>query len=216
MKEFEAKYRTVIDVAKTVFAKVSQLTFCGGTALNTFYLDYRYSEDLDIGYQNKNPKSDIEEVLQQHGYEVARTGIKIRDIVRSGTVEIKMDVFEYVPTLGLRKAELEGIVFTIPTRDEFMVSKMISFLTREELSGLTRDAYDLYMLNKIDGRLLQKIRKHRAAIMKRIVSTSYNFQVLEERSEEADLSVVYLLKNPIEHDEVLEFMAKLRTIMVKT
>ncbi len=214
MKDFEAKYRTALDIAKVIFAQMPQIVFCGGTALNTFYLDYRYSEDLDIGYTGTNPKSAIETLLQQKGYSVSRTDIKIRDIVRSGNVEIKLDVFEYTPVVGLSKVDLEGISVNVPTLEEFELSKTASFLTREELPGLVRDAYDLYALEQEFGGVLVNVRKHRSKLIKRIVSASHNFDVFNEHPEAKDY-VTYLLKNPIVYEDVQLFLSELREVVKK-
>lgn len=215
MKEFETKYRTVLDVAKIVFSDMPELIFCGGTALNTFYLDYRYSEDLDIGYRGTNPKSSIEILLQQKGYSVSRTNMKIRDVIGVGNVEVKMDVFEYEPIIGLRNVSLEGVNINVPTLEEFLISKMISFLTRENISGITRDAYDLYELGKVHGKPIEFVKKYKSEIKKRIVSVPHNFEVFRENRIEAISTVAYLLKKPIEYYKVLDFMIEVENILVK-
>lgn len=213
MKEFEAKYRAVLDLAKLVFSKFGNLTFCGGTALNTFYLNYRYSEDLDIGYSGRNPKSSIEEFLEANGCRATRTNMKIRDIVEFGGFELKMDVFEFEPILEIASVDLEGVKVNVPTQKEFILSKIVSFLTREDVSGLGRDAYDLHMLSKIEQEFYSLVKNHKPEIKKRVVSLSHNFGIFEERAAQVQSSVSYLLKEPVEYGGVLDSMKKLRAVL---
>lgn len=200
------KYRTILDIAKILFANIGNILFCGGTSLNTFYLDYRYSEDLDIGYIKKNPKSEIEYLLRKKGYSIERTALKIRDIVSVGGVEIKMDIFEYKPLLGTEERNLEGVEVTIPSLEDFTISKTISFLTRENILGLARDAYDIYMIHKISKNTLNFLKKYKNKIKKEVPSIKHNFDLFYKNKEQIEQSINYLLKEQISYEKVLKFL----------
>jgi len=80
MKLIEQRNKLALETAKLVFENNINAIFLGGTALNTFYVNYRLSEDVDFGYTNKTPKSKIEEILRESGYIVEKTSYKFRDV----------------------------------------------------------------------------------------------------------------------------------------
>lgn len=213
MNIHEMKYNLAINVAKTIFPEVKDAIFCGGTALNTFYLDYRYSEDLDIGYLSANPKARIETLLEKNGYSVKRTEMKLRDIITSGGTEIKMDVFEYESITGIIEKDLQGVTVSTLSPEEFMLSKTISFMTREDKNGLVRDAYDLYKLGEILNATVV-IKKYRADILKKVDVVQHNFRTFYGNPKYAALAVEPLLKHPIEYNAVENFMKKIERLMI--
>lgn len=213
MKSFEVKYHAVLDLARIIFSEFNYLIFCGGTSLNTFYLNYRYSEDIDIGYKKENPKTEIEQLLERKGCMVSRTNMKIRDIITINSTEIKMDVFEYTPFLGVGEAELSGVKIKIPTLEEFLFSKTISFLTREELAGLIRDAYDCYFLCKTYPQLFSLIKKHKEKIRKSTDSIQHNFGLFYENKDQVEYLVSYLLKEKVDYSEVEKFLKKMEVVL---
>ena len=52
-KELRQRTNLKVCIMKLLFGKGLDLVFIGGTALNAFYLNYRYSEDLDLAYFRK-------------------------------------------------------------------------------------------------------------------------------------------------------------------
>lgn len=210
MQEFEAKFAAVREVAKCVFGTFKDCTFCGGTSLNLFYTNYRYSEDLDIGYEKENPKSRIEELLRSNGYAVERTTKKIRDLVRSGDTEIKMDIFEYFAPLGTELKRLDNVEIRIPTIKSFVITKTVSFLTRENLAGMARDAYDLYALAKTYPDFFGLVESQRKYIAENVVAPANAFGRFNAKEKEITEGVGYLLKIPISYLEVKAFLNKLR------
>ncbi len=106
---------------------------------------------------------------------------------------------------------LDNIPVKTPTLEEFAVDKIISFFTREELSGVGRDGYDLFMINKKHTLTPEFIGKTNSIIRKNIVSLDYNLLLFEENMEKIDAVMrPYAKKEPIESKEVLKFLKRLR------
>ncbi|GEM_PF-2742229 len=212
MNIYEMKYNLAINVAKLILPEVKDAIFCGGTALNTFYLNYRYSEDLDIGYLSANPKSSIESLLEKKGYSFKRTEMKLRDIITSEGTEIKMDVFEYESITGIISKDLQGVAVSTLSSEEFTLSKTISFMTREDKNGLIRDAYDLYKLGDILD-VFSVVKKYKEKICSKVDVVQANFQMLYENPNYAAIAIEPLLKSPVNHNSVEKFMKRIGQMM---
>ena len=208
MNIHEMKYNLAMGAARVIFTEIKDAIFCGGTALNTFYLNYRYSEDLDIGYISANPKARIETLLEKNGYKIGRTDMKIRDIIASEGTEIKMDVFEYEPITNIIRKDLQGVSANTLSPKEFTLSKTISFMTREDKNGLVRDAYDLYKLGDILN-VLAVIKKYKIKIRGKVDVVQHNFGMFYENPQYASIAVEPLLKSPVDHGAVEDFMRKI-------
>jgi predicted nucleotidyltransferase component of viral defense system len=214
MKQLEMKNHLALETAKLIFQNNIDVVFIGGTALNTFYVDYRYSEDLDLGYLKDNKKSVIEKLLQEHGYDIQRTDFKHRDIISLEGVSIKMDVIEFKKKYnGFAERMIGGVNLRTLTLEEFAVEKMISFFTREEAAGMARDGYDLYALEKTYGSVLDIARKAKDIIRKNIVSLDYNLDLFESDIKKAESAVAPYLRKPVEVKEVLDFLKSLRGVL---
>ena len=213
MNIHEMKYNLAIGAARVIFTEIKGAIFCGGTALNTFYLNYRYSEDLDIGYTSTNPKARIETLLEKNGYKIGRTGMKIRDIITGEGTEIKMDIFEYEPITGIVSKDLQGVSVNTLSSEEFTLSKTISFMTREDKNGLVRDAYDLYKLSDILN-VFSVVKKYKTKIRRKVDVVQHNFMTFYENLKYASIAVEPLLKSPVDHDAVENFMRKIEKLML--
>lgn len=212
MRLLEMKNRLAIETVKLIFQSRIEVVFIGGTALNTFYLDYRFSEDLDLGYLQKNRKTEINELLRDSGYEINSTNFKFRDIITFEGTSLKMDVIKYIPKYnGIAENSIDRTAIKTLRLEEFAVEKMISFFTREEMNGLGRDAYDLFSIEqkyKIFPELLEKTKN---IVKENIVSKDHNITLFEENMETISVSVSpYLRKEPINSEDVLKFLKHLR------
>ena len=211
MKLLEMKNRLALETARLIFQNNIDVIFIGGTALNAFYLDYRYSEDLDLGYGKENRKPDIEALLEKNGYLVERTDFDFRDVISLEGVSIKMDVIEYKKKYtGFEERSIGDTKVRTLTMGEFAIGKMISFFTREDLAGMARDGYDLFSIEKEYGMILDLARKEKGTVRRNIVSLGFNVERFGRETEKVESAVVPYLRKPVDAREVLGFLKNLR------
>jgi predicted nucleotidyltransferase component of viral defense system len=214
MKLLEMKNKLALDTAKIIFQNNIDVIFIGGTALNAFYLDYRYSEDLDLGYTKENKKQDLEKLLKTNGYSVSNTDFKHRDIITLEGISIKMDIIEYKNKLnGFEEKNIGKTFVKTLSLDEFIIDKTISFFTRENLAGMSRDGYDLFSIGKKYGTVLTLAKKEKNTIKKNIVTLNHNIDLFENNSEKVETAVSPYLKVAIDSSDVLEFLKKLQGVL---
>ena len=179
--------------------------------MNAFYMDYRYSEDIDLGYLDKNPKTEIENLLKENGYGVSTTESKYRDIITYDGVSLKMDIIEYSKKYnGFEEHTIGDTSIRTLALEEFIIEKTISFFTREEFSGMVRDAYDLFMLEKRYGIVQSLAKKEKSLIRKNIISLDFNIVLFKKDSIKAESAVAAFLKKPIQYADVLAFLKTLK------
>ncbi len=214
MKLMEMKNRLAIDTAKLVCKNIGDVVFIGGTALNTFYMDYRFSEDVDFGYTAKNRKPEIEGLLRKHGYRVEKTNYRHRDIVSLDEVSIKVDVVKYELKIG---SIVEGKIGQETVRtlsiDEFSADKIICFFTREHVNGLAKDAYDLYQMEKEYKSVIETAKKARKILKKNISSYELNLNLFCENREKIEEAINPSLKKDVEYEKVAKFLKRLRGVV---
>lgn len=214
MKELERKHNFVLETAKLIFQKFPDLIFIGGSALNTFYLDYRFSEDLDVGYTTQNKKTNIETLLKKNGYGVSRTTLKFRDVISLGDLSIKLDLIEYERKYsGFIKIDLGDIDLKTLSLDEFIISKTITFFTREEKIGLARDAYDLFAIQEKYSSVYSTLKKTKNIIKKNIISSDHNINIFFSESENMQSAVLPYLKEEVKYEDVCDLLQKIKVIV---
>lgn len=214
MKLLEMKNNLALRVAATLFKNDANLIFIGGTALNAFYLNYRYSEDADFGYIEKSKKGKIENILRKNGYVVERTNFSFRNIVSIDAMTIKMDIIEYHQKYsGFVEKELFGVCVKTLDLEEFILDKTISFLTRETFDGITRDAYDLYVIEQKYASVLTTLCKARAIVKRHVNVIEYNIRLLLNQLPDAENIIRPYLKRDIETKDLQKFINKLRGIL---
>lgn len=214
MKLIEMKNKLAFDAAKLIFQNKIDVIFIGGTALNTFYLDYRFSEDLDLGYLKENKKHEIEELLRKNGYTVSRTDRKHRDIITLEGVSIKMDVIEYEKKYnGFEEKAIGEIKIKTLKIEEFTIEKIISFFTREDRSGMARDAYDIFAIEKKHGLVSDLVKKEKRLIRKNIISLDHNIDIFKSDTKKIESAVVPYLRKSVAVEAVLEFLKNLRSVL---
>lgn len=121
--------------------------FTGGTALSSFYLSHRYSEDLDFFSQKKFDNQVIltlmEEWGNRHNFSLKSRFIEvvyIFDLLFNNKTQLKVD-FSYYPYKRLEK----GIIvdnLEIDSLLDIAVNKMLTISQRSEV----KDFVDLYFL----------------------------------------------------------------------
>ncbi|MEM4707472.1 MAG: nucleotidyl transferase AbiEii/AbiGii toxin family protein [Candidatus Anstonellales archaeon] len=214
MRLVEMKHNLAIETAKLIFRSGLDVVFIGGTALNSVYLNYRFSEDLDFGYTEKNKKADIEKVLRKSGYVVEPMAFKFRDLITFEGISIKMDVILYELKYGRFVERMLGEV-RIKTLDipEFIVEKTISFLTREEMAGIARDAYDLFAIHKEYHNVFHVVRKAAAVIKRKADVMDHNIYFFLGRKKEVISALRPYLKKEVQYDDVADFVKRLKVVL---
>ena len=124
-----------------------------------------------------------------------------------------LDVFEYEPITGIVSKDLQGVSANTLSPEEFTLSKTISFMTREDKNGLVRDAYDLYKLSDILN-VFSVVKKYKTKIRRKVDVVQHNFMTFYENLKYASIAVEPLLKSPVDHDAVENFMRKIEKLML--
>lgn len=125
----------------------SRYYFTGGTALSAFYLQHRYSEDIDLFSQEKLDNQVIftlvQDLGQKHGFTIQSRSTEVTyifDLTFKNGVGLKVD-FAYYPYKRLRKGVTFGGVETDSLLD-IAVNKLLTVSQRNEV----KDFVDLYFL----------------------------------------------------------------------
>ena len=214
MKLLEMKNRLALETAKLIFQNNINTIFIGGTALNAFYLDYRYSEDLDLAYTNNNISSEIKSLLSEHGYKVSRTNVDFRYLIDFEGVSIKLDIIEYKKKYdGFTEKAIGQTKIKTLTIEEFLVEKTITFFTREDLAGLGRDGYDIFSIDRKYNSAISIASKAKNIILSNIVSLNHNLDLFEDNIQKIESAVNPYLKIPVDSREVLEFLKAMRGVL---
>jgi len=122
MNLIELKNQLALDAVKIIFSNKIDCIFIGGTALNAFYVDYRFSEDADIGYELRNPVHGIVGLLGKCGYTVKPAIHPFRYIIESQGVSIKLDVLKYANKgHGFATTQLGPVSVKTLALEEFIV-----------------------------------------------------------------------------------------------
>ena len=214
MKLLEMKNKLALETAKLIFQNNINPIFIGGTALNAFYLDYRYSEDLDLAYTNTNISSEIESLLSGHGYTVSRTNVDFRYLIDFEGVSIKLDILEYKKKYNgfTEKAIGQTKIKTLKI-EEFLVEKVITFFTREDLAGSGRDGYDLFSIDRKYSSAISITSKAKKIILSNIVSLNHNLGLFQDNIQKIENAVNPYLKIPVDSREVLEFLKAIQGVL---
>ena len=124
--------------------------FSGGTALSEFYLQHRYSEDLDFFSNNEIPIEEVRAVVYPIFKEIGVESLEYREILSSKifflknnpreTVKADFNFFPYErfgQEKKYHKLRVDGLM-------DIAISKLDTILTRNK----ARDFVDLYFIQK--------------------------------------------------------------------
>jgi predicted nucleotidyltransferase component of viral defense system len=131
------------------FRSTQEFYLTGGTALSAFYLQHRYSEDLDLFTPDSLAFQEADKVVAQScgKISVLYTPVRITSFFKHfqiGSVEAPLTIhlsFETVPQLHLPNT-FEGI--RVDAIEEITVNKICAALGRTEI----KDLIDLYFLDQ--------------------------------------------------------------------
>ena len=142
----------------------SRFYFSGGTALSEYYLQHRYSEDLDFLSEKEINSADLNIFLTTHRKKFGAEHIQYTQSFNRNifflhygkTEELKIE-FTYYPFVRLEKGTRAGNM-QIDSALDIAVNK--AFILTQQARG--RDYFDLYMLcQKFDFDFMNLIKKAR-------------------------------------------------------
>lgn len=147
--QFTHEQKIILDViAKEKFFR-SSFYFTGGTALSYFYLQHRYSEDLDFfgesKFENQIILSYVEKWSKEYGFTYTSNFAEVVYIFLltfKNKERIKLD-FAYYPYKRIEKGKiLNGV--SIDSLTDIAVNKLLTITQRVDV----KDFVDLYFLLK--------------------------------------------------------------------
>ena len=214
MNLVELKNQLALDAVKIIFTNKLDCIFIGGTALNAFYVDYRFSEDADIGYESRNPIRDIVGLLGKCGYTVKPTIHPFRHIIESQGVSIKLDVLKYTAKgHGYATMQLGPVAVKTLSVEEFVLDKCICFLSREDFGGLARDAFDLFMLDQKYKNVLAVVKSSRKKILGSVNVIGHNIKKFLVEPSTAYSEIKPYLKKEVDTAGARKLIKKIGVIL---
>ncbi len=134
------------EIKKNDFLR-SQFYFTGGTALSAFYLNHRYSEDIDFFSEKKFDNQIILTLMQQWSRKHSFTFqsrfsqvVYVFNLIFSNKASLKID-FAYYPYKRLQK-EAHMDTIQIDSLTDIAVNKLLTISQRDDV----KDFVDLYFL----------------------------------------------------------------------
>lgn len=132
------------------FERAPPFFLTGGTALSAFYLQHRYSEDLDIFTLNSDAFDRVPLHVADAATRLAASVASLQTapqfrryrLSRKGESVIVDFVREVVPQLSEEKNRFEGIV--VDTLDDITANKICTLISRAEI----KDYIDIYFLGR--------------------------------------------------------------------
>jgi predicted nucleotidyltransferase component of viral defense system len=151
------------DFLVTFFKKCQDFFLTGGSALSIFYLDHRFSYDLDLftrkdidwHYLERLFISVVKEINAEYSSITKAPFFHRYEITRDKSREIIDFVIDKVPQIDEEKNKF-GII-TVDTQLEIGVNKICTLLSRTEL----KDLIDLYFLTKSGFVIKENIERAR-------------------------------------------------------
>ncbi len=198
------------DFLKSFFAKENRFFLTGGSALGLFYLEHRFSYDLDLFTKEKPEWPEIDGLFRLCADEIGATGDILRDsptfrryrLQREGSSEIVDFVLAVEQQIDHEKMQIENI--KVDTLHEIFVNKITTLVSRCEL----KDLVDLYFLEQRGMRIedhFEEARQKDGGLDPALVSCMLkSIQVVELPD--------YLIK-PLSLDEFKAFVEALRKRM---
>lgn len=146
---FTKEQQTVLDeIAQSEFLR-SQFYFTGGTALSSFYLNHRYSDDLDFfsheKFDNEVILTLLEDWSKKYGFTFQsrfNQVVYMFNLVFNNKATLKID-FGYYPYQRLKKGVINNRV-QVDSLTDIAVNKLLTISQRSDV----KDFVDLYFLLK--------------------------------------------------------------------
>ena len=143
------------DFLKAFFAQEKRFFLTGGSALGLFYLEHRYSYDLDLFSQERADWLELDGVMRLcaegigASLELRRDAPTFRryQLIRADDSEIVDLVLNISPQIDPDKPWIDGV--RVDTLHEILVNKITTLISRCEL----KDLVDLFFLEKAGCRV---------------------------------------------------------------
>lgn len=184
----------------------NNFVFSGGTALSEFYLQHRYSYDLDFFAMNFNTDirlSELKNVLQSGGFAVLNTKKKYdRCIFFISYKDSSPLKIEFVP-LYFKRINPPCIKndYWVDSLEDLSASKLIALTDRAN----TKDLIDLYFINKETDLGFEQIIE----LAKIKYDVNYNYLLPTKKFiSNIDLNVLDLVKE-VTMNELYDFLDKI-------
>lgn len=145
--EYKELYRIQDEVLESFKKNSSTLYFTGGTLLNRFYCEHRYSDDLDFfGYKDSFFKEQIEEILKpfKRRYEVLVDSKNFFRVLIDGVLKVDF-CNDYIKPIEL--IEINGIKSS--SLLDILTNKLCAVIDRDEYKDVV-DIVSICMLLDID------------------------------------------------------------------
>jgi len=149
--DYQNLYKTQDKILKKIFEVTHEFYLTGGTCLNRFYYEKRYSDDLDFFTNNsdffRQSINAIFDALEHSGFEFSKT-VDSKDFVRFVILEhsqpLQIDfVNDRVKRIGMPMAR-DG--YLIDTIDNILSNKITAVMGRDE----PKDIFDIYMIASLE------------------------------------------------------------------
>lgn len=200
------------DFLVTFFKKCQDFFLTGGSALSIFYLDHRFSYDLDFftrkdidwNYLERLFIAVVIEINAEYSSITKAPFFHRYEIKRNHYREIIDFVIEKVPQIDEEKNKF-GII-TVDTQLEIGINKICTLLSRTEL----KDLIDLYFLTKKGFKIKENIERARqkdSGVEPAIISWLISQFKISKLPD-------YMIKK-LSRKELEEFMSYLKKIMAE-
>jgi predicted nucleotidyltransferase component of viral defense system len=184
------------DFLKSFFVHEKRFFLTGGSALGLFYLQHRFSYDLDLFSKENVEWLEVDGVIHLCAKEIGADLDLLRDtptfrryrVCRDGLTEIIDIVFDLSPQVDTEKAWIEDI--QVDTLHEIMLNKIATLISRCEL----KDVVDLYFMEQEGLRV-----------------ETY-FEEAQQKDGGLDPSMISLLLNSLAVPELPSYMIKPLTL----
>lgn len=198
------------DFLLAFFAREKRFFLTGGSALGLFYLEHRYSYDLDL-FTSETPEwLEVDGLFRLCAREIGAAAEMLRDsptfrryrLQREDESEVVDFVMAIDQQIDTKKAQFSTI--TVDTLHEIFINKIITLISRCEV----KDLVDLYFLEQ-EGMLIEdyfeEAKKKDGGLDPAMISSILNSVQIEELPQ-------YLIK-PMTLDELRQFVENLRKRM---
>lgn len=184
------------DFLKAFFARERRFFLTGGSALGLFYLDHRYSYDLDLFSEDRPDWLEIDGLMRLCARDIG-AGLELRrdaptfrryQLMRADETEIVDLVLDISPQIDPEKPWIENV--RVDTLHEIMLNKITTLISRGEL----KDIVDLWFLEQ-EG---QRIEDY--------------FEEARQKDGGLDPGMISLLLNSIRITELPDYLIKPLTL----
>lgn len=181
---------------KSFFTKETRFYLTGGSALGLFYLQHRFSQDLDLFTGERVDWMEMDGIMRLCAEEIGADLNLLRDsltfrrygLKRGGDTEIIDLVVDVSPQIDAKKEWIDDV--QVDTLHEIMLNKITTLVSRCDI----KDLVDLYFLEK-EGFQVEAY-----------------FEEAQQKDGGLDPSIVSMLLNSVKVSELPDYLIKPLTV----